>query len=100
MAQHHQVDDGNEARGGLIISREKHQSIEIDGGITITVIKGSCQLKIQAPPDVAVVRTELLDRFIPLKLPRFSKLKGRRTREAAKFQDLGQVLSHSTDPAA
>ncbi|MFO0939858.1 MAG: carbon storage regulator [Pirellulales bacterium] len=89
MAQ--RTDEGN-ARGNLVITREKHQSIEIEGGITITVVRGSCQLKIQAPQNVSVMRSELLEKAIPLKLPRFAKLQRDKLRRR-------RGSDQSTDPA-
>lgn len=49
--------------GGLVVSRKLNQSIVIDGGIEITVtqVKGqTIRLRIVAPKEVKVVRSELL----------------------------------------
>lgn len=49
--------------GGLVLSRKLNQSIMIDGGIEITVtqVKGqTIRLRIVAPKEVKVVRSELL----------------------------------------
>lgn len=49
--------------GGLVLSRKLNQSIVIDGGIEITVtqVKGqTIRLRIVAPKEVKVVRSELL----------------------------------------
>ncbi len=49
----------------LVLSRKKGDSIVIDGGIKVTVVevKGTTvRLGIEAPQDVAIVRSELLTR--------------------------------------
>lgn len=50
----------------LVLSRKKQQSIVIDGRIVVTLIDvrpGKVRLGIDAPPDVTIVRTELLERI-------------------------------------
>jgi carbon storage regulator len=63
----------------LVLSRKKNQSVVISGGITVTVlaIKGNqIKLGIEAPQDVPICRSELLDREVrsvvigPFVLPR------------------------------
>lgn len=49
----------------LVLSRKRNQSIQIAGGIEIriTKIKGNTvQLGIDAPPNVSIVRSELLEK--------------------------------------
>ncbi len=49
--------------GGLVVSRKLNQSIVIDGGleITVTQVKGNTiRLRIVAPKEVRVLRSELL----------------------------------------
>ena len=48
----------------LVLSRKIGESIEIGGGIRVTVTEvrgGRVRLSIQAPPDVRVFRKEILD---------------------------------------
>ncbi len=48
----------------LVLSRKIGESIEIAGGIRVTVTEvrgGRVRLSIQAPPDVRVFRKEILD---------------------------------------
>lgn len=50
----------------LILTRKAGESIVLDGGIRITVVQteaGSVRLGIEAPPDVAIFREELLERM-------------------------------------
>jgi len=49
----------------LVLTRRRDESIIIDGRITVRVLKisgGQVRLGIEAPRDVAVVRTEVLER--------------------------------------
>lgn len=49
----------------LVLSRKENESLVIDGRIVVTVVKlanGKVRLGIEAPPDVAVKREELLSR--------------------------------------
>lgn len=48
----------------LVLSRKVGESIEIGGGIRVTVTEvrgGRVRLSIQAPPEIRVFRKELLD---------------------------------------
>lgn len=50
----------------LVLSRYQSQSIVIDGDITITVLacdRGQIRIGIDAPKNVNIVRTELLDQL-------------------------------------
>lgn len=50
----------------LILTRKTGESILLDGGIRITVVQadaGSVRIGIEAPPDVAIFREELLERM-------------------------------------
>lgn len=50
----------------LILTRKAGESILLDGGIRITVVHaeaGSVRIGIEAPPDVAIFREELLERM-------------------------------------
>lgn len=54
----------------LVLTRKENQSILIDGDIILTVIKtqsGNVKLSFDAPEEVEIVRTELLDQ--PLNEP-------------------------------
>lgn len=47
----------------LVLSRRESESLVIDGRIVVTVVKlasGKARLGIEAPPDVAIKREELL----------------------------------------
>jgi len=49
----------------LVLSRKESESLVIDGRIVVTVVKlanGKVRLGIEAPPEVAVKREELLSR--------------------------------------
>jgi carbon storage regulator len=49
----------------LVLTRRRDESIVIDGRITVRVLKvsgGQVRLGIEAPRDVSVVRTEVLER--------------------------------------
>lgn len=49
----------------LTLSRRKNESIDLSGGIRITVVhldRGKVRLGISAPPNVKVLRTELLSK--------------------------------------
>lgn len=49
----------------LVLTRRRDESIVIDGHITVRVLKvsgGQVRLGIEAPRDVSVVRTEVLER--------------------------------------
>ena len=49
----------------LVLTRRRDESIVIDGRIVVRVLKvsgGQVRLGIEAPRDVSVVRTEVLDR--------------------------------------
>lgn len=49
---------------GLVLSRKVGESIQIDGGITLTLTKIDCQracIAIKAPDHINIMRTELLD---------------------------------------
>lgn len=53
----------DEPKGRLIISRKEMEAILLSGGIRVTVIKingSSVKLAIQAPPEVDVLREELV----------------------------------------
>jgi len=57
-----------EAVGRLVLSRKDGASIDVDGGIRVTVIqakKGIAKILIEAPRDISVKRTELVDRERP-----------------------------------
>lgn len=48
----------------LVLTRESNQSIEIGGGIVVTVLsvrRGKVRIGITAPKDVLLLRTELKD---------------------------------------
>jgi carbon storage regulator len=48
----------------LVLSRKSGESVHIDGGIKVTVVKlhaGKIQLGIEAPESVSIVRAELND---------------------------------------
>lgn len=49
----------------LVVTRKVNQKLSISGGITITVVRvgvGNVRIGIDAPADVVVMRTEVLDR--------------------------------------
>ena len=51
----------------LVFSRYKGESIDISGGITVTVVEirgDKVRLGIQAPSDVPVHRAEILERIV------------------------------------
>ena len=48
----------------LVLSRREHERIVIGDNIVVTVVKlagGKCQIGVEAPKDVRVVRGELLE---------------------------------------
>ncbi len=52
----------------LVLSRKKQDSIVIDNKIHVTIVsceKGKVKLGIEAPEDVRIMRSELLDREEP-----------------------------------
>ncbi|MDA7855732.1 carbon storage regulator [Pseudomonadales bacterium] len=49
----------------LVLTRKENESVLIDGDILVTVVQsrdGTVKLAFEAPPEVDIVRTELLDR--------------------------------------
>jgi carbon storage regulator len=73
----------------LILSRKHGESIVIDGGITVTVLKVKgkvVQLGIVAPKEVPILRGELRKRMTGLELPEVTgvfAIDGRRQPSAA-----------------
>lgn len=52
----------------LILTRLVDESIEIDGGVTITIVRirgDKVRIGIDAPPHVRILRTELLEPALP-----------------------------------
>lgn len=50
----------------LVLTRKKQETLIIDGRIKITLLEGRtgrCKLGVEAPPDVSIVRGELVDRI-------------------------------------
>ena len=48
----------------LVLTRKENESVLIDGDILVTVVQsrdGTVKLAFEAPPEVDIVRTELLD---------------------------------------
>ena len=48
----------------LVLTRQENESVLIDGDILVTVVQsrdGAVKLALEAPPEVNIVRTELLD---------------------------------------
>jgi carbon storage regulator len=58
----------------LVLSRKKNDSVVIDGQIRITVLEvrgNTVRLGIEAPKDVPIYRSELLERIESRQLPGF-----------------------------
>lgn len=50
----------------LVVTRKVNQKLSISGRITITVVRvgvGNVRIGIEAPPEVEIARTELLERL-------------------------------------
>lgn len=55
----------------LVLSRFKDQELLVGGGIRIVIVdveraSGRVKIGIEAPPDVQVVRREIMDKFPPV----------------------------------
>ena len=63
----------------LVLTRKKNQSIDIGGGIRVTVLKvsgGKIRLGVKAPKDLQVLRSELAEELRPADHPPASDAAG------------------------